>query len=279
MRPRAAASRACGVALMPQPVGRGGRSATVDEASPSYAPWRHCHAIRASTERHRAGEEQLRPGQSHPRHLVAADELDEEPEDAVRADVPDERRAGRQVGPAQPEPEDAGTPRGGRRSRRRRTGAAVDRPGHVGAGAGQLGEEAAHPADRHAERDRRREQVPGPQRVVGDALGDVHSQPGSDQPAQDRPVAVEPLLGERGVVAQVDVLRPGPEPHQQRATHQRTRDDVDQPLVGLAPAPRLDHEDDHRHRDAEAHEQLMARERSDAGQHAAHPHTATGASG
>jgi hypothetical protein len=124
-----------------------------------------------------------------------------------------------------------------------------------------LGEQAADPADRHPEGDRRREEVAGAQPVAGQALRDVHARPRTEQAAQDAAVAVEPLLGDRRVLAQVDVLQPGAHPHQDRATDERTHDHEDQPLVASTAPARLQHEHDRRGEHAEPHEEAVGRDR------------------
>jgi hypothetical protein len=124
-----------------------------------------------------------------------------------------------------------------------------------------LGEEAADAADGHPEGHSGSEQVTGAQRVRGQPLGHVHTQPCPHQAAEDRTVAVEPLLGQARVLAQVDVLEPGAQAHEDCATDERTHHDVQDPFVGLASAARLVHEDPTSGQHAHQHEESVGVDR------------------
>ena len=163
--------------------------------------------------------------------------------------------------------------RGGRRSRRRTTGAAgtpagepvraaaassrvMPQPPPVGVPGCSVSRQPIRPtampsATAGANRS------PVRSAVAGQPLGDVHAEPGADQAAEDRAVAVEPLLGQARVLPQVDVLEPGAQPHEDGAADQGAHHDVQDPFVGLAAAARLVHEDEPGGQHAEQHEEAV----------------------
>ena len=75
--------------------------------------------------------------------------------------------------------------------------------------AGLLGEEASDPADHHRECDSRGEQVTGSRLVADDPLGHVDAEPGADQGAQHRRIAVRELVEEVEILRRVQMLGPG----------------------------------------------------------------------
>ena len=114
-----------------------------------------------------------------------------------------------------------------------------DPPRRARGAAGQLGEQAADAADRHTEGHGGGEQVTGAWPVAGEPLGDVHPGPRAHEPAEDAAVAVGPLLGERRVLAQVDVLEPGAEPHEDGPADQSAGHHDEEALVRRAAPPGL----------------------------------------
>ncbi len=207
-------------------------AATRSRSTPAYAPDRACTAIRTSTSgtvTARKSWGRVRPCQTTSFPRVNSTRNRNAP---YAGDVPDEDLTGRQRSVPQPGPDDpegdeveddlVGEGRVQRRAGRcTEAGGGIrvegDAPAPPGGCTRLLGEQAADPADRHPEGHRGREEVTRAQPVAAEALGDVHAEPGADEPAEDAAVAVEPLLGEGGVAAEVEVLEPGAEPHEDRA--------------------------------------------------------------
>ena len=211
----------------------------------------------------------MRPGQAVPDHLVAADELHEKPEDGIRPDIDRQRLAGGQPVVAQPSPkyderervEDDLVDEGWVQrdpcrhlEARRRHRIEHDPVCRVRRRPGRLGEQAADPPHRHTGRDGGREEIAGADAVADDPLGEMHAEPGAEESAEDGLIAIHPLLGEGGVLAEVDMLQPGAQAHHESAADQRAGHDRDD-LVAGAPAPAsFEREDQPGDRHAERHE-------------------------
>jgi hypothetical protein len=136
-----------------------------------------------------------------------------------------------------------------------------DAPRQVGRRAGQLRQQTAEPADRHAGGDRGCEQVAGVLAIAGQALGHDRTDVRADQAGQDAAVAVEPLLGHRRVLAQVKVLQPGAEPAEERTADERAGHDVPQPVVADPAAAHLQREHQRGDPDAQGDEHVVSQDR------------------